>query len=135
MAFKRIAHTAYNIADIDKAIEYYCGKLGFEQVFDLIMGDGRHLLYLRLADAQFIELFYGGSSDNTPYGNVGSYEHLCLEVDDIYGMYEDFKARGIEIAVDPSVGLDGNTQMWIVDPFGNRIELMEYGENPLQFSK
>ena len=35
MAFKRIAHTAYNIPDIDKAIEYYCGKLGFEQVFDL----------------------------------------------------------------------------------------------------
>lgn len=133
MAFKQLAHAGYNIPDIDKAIDYYCNKLQMKQLFTLDLADGRTILYLQFVPGQFIELFYGASADHTPHGNTGSFEHLCIEVDDIHTMYEDYQKRGIAVDAPPSVGLDGNTQMWLTDPFGNRLELMEYGAHPMQF--
>ena len=133
MAMRRIAHAAYNISNIDAAIHYYCDLLGMEKLFTLPLGDGRTLLYLRFSPAQFLELFYGASADQTPHGNTGSFEHLCIEVDNIADMYDDFVKRGVPVVAAPSEGSDGNIQMWLVDPFGNRIELMQYGAHPLQF--
>lgn len=95
MAMKRIAHAAYNVSDIDAAIHYYCDLLGMEKLFTLPLGDGRTLLYLRFAPAQFLELFYGASADQTPHGNTGSFEHLCIEVDNIADMYDDYVKRGV----------------------------------------
>lgn len=135
MAMRRIAHAAYNVSDIDTAVHYYCDLLGMEKLFTLPLGDGRTLLYLRFAPSQFLELFYGAAADQTPHGNTGSFEHICIEVDDIAGMYDEYTKRGVPVAVAPTEGTDGNTQMWLVDPFGNQIELMQYGANPLQFSE
>lgn len=135
MAMKGLAHAAFSVPDIGKAEAYYCGQLKMEKLFTLKLGNGSTLVYLRFAPRQFLELFYGEAADQTPYGNTGSFEHICIEVDGIEEMYADYLARGVAVDGPPAEGADGNMQMWLTDPFGNRIELMQYGAHPLQFSQ
>lgn len=51
--------------------------------------------------------------------------HICLTVDGLETFVEQLRAAGIEIDVEPQMGLDFNLQAWIHDPDGNKIELME----------
>ena len=131
MKISGIAHTAFNVADIHRSLEFYCGGLGLKKLFELKLGDGRTICYLKLSERDFIELFYGGSAKGG--ANAGSYEHFCLEVEDIRQVEAELKEKGIAFDGPPSQGLDGNFQLWTADPDGNRIEFMQYGAHPLQF--
>lgn len=134
MNIKEIAHVAFNVKDIEKSREFYCEKLGFPKIFDMKLKDGRVIDYLKISDNQFIELFYGEQVDTKIPAEPVSYEHFCFEVEDINRVREELVSKGIKIDVEPSVGLDNNTQLWITDPDGNRLEFMEYGEKALQFN-
>lgn len=128
-----IAHTAYTVSNIEESLHFYRDILGFEQLFELELSEC-NLVYLRVSERQFIELFHNGIKERgTPVS--GSYGHLCLEVSDIFAMAEYLKEKGVKADGEPSMGLDFNYQLWITDPDGNRIELMQYGEKSLQFSK
>lgn len=133
MAIRQTAHTAFAVADIQKSLDYYCGGLGLEKIFELTLSDGRKIQYLKICDRQFIELFYGG---NNPKAIIqsrdGSYEHLCLEVTQINELYDDLVKKGIPVDGKPVLGMDGNYQLWSTDPDGNRIEFMEYGSDTMQ---
>ena len=54
-----------------------------------------------------------------------SWQHFCLEVDDVKTACETLRSRGLEVT-DPHFGEDGSWQCWIQDPDGNRIELHSY---------
>jgi catechol 2,3-dioxygenase-like lactoylglutathione lyase family enzyme len=123
---KGIAHTAYIVKDMDKSLHFYCEVLGFPKVFELPKPDGAPgLIYVKVADGQFIELFYEGVH---PYefnrANVGYY-HLCLEVDGIQEIAEHMATHGVEVFIGPKQGRDTNWQCWVKDPDGNRIEFMQ----------
>jgi lactoylglutathione lyase len=60
------------------------------------------------------------------------YAHLCLAVDDIHTTAAAITAAGIPLDRPISQGRDGNFQAWIVDPDGNRIELMQISPNSMQ---
>ncbi len=136
MGIKGIGHLAFTVSDLDRALEFYCGVLGFEKLFDLNFDDGdtvkNWITYLKIADKQFIELFTGGK-DSIEYQptNIG-YSHLSLEVSDIHEITEHVRKAGITIDTEPQRGADGNMQSWIRDPDGNRIEFMQYGETAAQ---
>ena len=38
---KGIGHVAYNVQDMEKALKFYCGVLGFEKAFTLCGEDGK----------------------------------------------------------------------------------------------
>jgi lactoylglutathione lyase len=119
---KRIAHTAFTVADMEKAMGFYCGVLGFSKAFSLADDKGNPWIeYIKISDGQFIELFYGNPSAN----GSQSYSHLCLEVDDINEVAEAIKAKGAVLDVEPNQGKDLNWQCWVRDPDGNRIEFMQ----------
>ena len=54
-----------------------------------------------------------------------SYQHFCLEVDDLTGTVAAMRAHGVEVS-DPKTGRDRSLQAWLADPDGNRIELHQY---------
>lgn len=134
MEIKRIAHIAFNVKNIERSLEFYSEKLGFPKIFEMHLQDGRTIDYLKISDTQFIELFYGEGVDTQIPTEKVSYEHFCFEVADVRALREELVSKGIKIDAEPSVGLDNNTQLWISDPDGNRLEFMEYGENALQFN-
>lgn len=126
---KGIAHTAYDVADMEKSMEFYCGILGLKKAFEIHDDDGKPWIeYIKVCDGQFIELFYNRDGME----NGGSYSHLCLEVEDINEIVKHLKDNGVTIDSGPSRGKDGNYQCWAKDPDGNRIEFMQMMPDSLQ---
>ena len=120
---KCLAHVCFHARDLDASIAFYRDKLGLKEAFPFLKPDGRRFgVYLHAGGRNFIEIFEG-----KPAGKVEgqSYQHLCLEVDDIEGTVKAIRAKGVEVT-DVKLGSDGTWQAWLADPDGNRIELHHY---------
>jgi lactoylglutathione lyase len=126
-----IGHSAYLVADISASRDFYCTKLGLKEAFQLYNDAGElWIVYILVGEGSFIELFPGGQERG---GEIaGSYRHLCLTVDDMATTLKDLADRGMPIEGGPTQGKDGNTQYWLTDPDGNRIELMQIAPDSLQ---
>ncbi|MDF2700132.1 MAG: Glyoxalase/bleomycin resistance protein/dioxygenase [Haloplasmataceae bacterium] len=122
---KGIAHTAYNVLNMEKSLQFYCDVLGFKKAFEISNDEGKPwIVYLKIKDGLFIELFYTHNQVIKPRPLIG-YAHLCLEVDDIQKISNHLKEKGIHLDVDPIQGKDLNWQCWAKDPDGNPIEFMQ----------
>jgi lactoylglutathione lyase len=121
--FRQIAHTAYRVQDMEAALDFYCGKLGFRRAFDLHHPETGNpwIIYIQVASEQFIELFYPDAELRA--GN--RYMHLCLETADLAAAVAELRRRGVPIWREIRQGVDRNLQAWIKDPDGNEIELMQ----------
>jgi ABC-type sugar transport system permease subunit len=84
------------------------------------------LIYLRITDDQFLEIFPGAEQDRAPASwRANGVTHICLTVVDIDDVVKRLTAKGVKLLLPLKDGADGNRQAWIEDPDGNRIELME----------
>lgn len=122
-----IGHLAFRITDLERALDFYCDKLGFREAFRLER-DGEPspwIVYIQVAPGQFIELFPGAKEVAPQPGRNGGYNHFSLGVDDMEATLQELRDRGLDIPGEAKQGLDGNWQYWIADPDGNRIELMQ----------
>lgn len=134
MIVKGLAHTALNVADMEKSIDFYCNVLGFERAFEMEEPNTGEpwIVYLYAGGSQFIELFYGGINF-TEYSNDNiGFSHLCFEVSDIHAIAEQIEKAGWELDRPVKFGIDNNWQCWVRDPDRNRVELMQMGEESPQ---
>ncbi|MDF2959143.1 MAG: hypothetical protein K0S39_878 [Paenibacillus sp.] len=124
---KGIGHNAYIVKDMDKSLHFYSDILGFKKLFELKrpVTDEPWIVYLKVREGQFVELFYGGDKKVEVDSQTVGYSHLCLEVDDINDIAGYLKSKGVTLDVEPKQGLDLNYQCWAKDPDGNRIEFMQ----------
>ena len=83
------------------------------------------LVYLRITDDQYLELFPDGAGERAPGREATGVNHFCLGVDDLDAVLAQLDAAGIPLFMPKKMGADGNLQAWIEDPDGNRIELMQ----------
>ena len=136
MTFAGMGHIALRVNDLERSLAFY-GKLGFPEFLCLTQEDGRTwIAYLRVSDSLFIELFPGGDGSDVPGPETTGVNHLCLTTDDIEKTAAHLESVGIA-ATSPLVasrrGVDGNRGMWIADPDGNRIEIMEMAADCVQY--
>ena len=118
-----MAHVMFRVADLDRALRFYCDALGMEKAFPFIRENGEHFgQYIHVGGRTFIELF---KADLAESAQGQSYGHICLEVGDIETVVRALRERGVEVS-DPKLGTDRSWQAWITDPDGNRIELHHY---------
>ncbi|WP_163538164.1 VOC family protein [Gracilibacillus sp. YIM 98692] len=129
---KRIGHTAFTVENMEKSLEFYCDQLGFKKLFELNNRNNEPwIVYVKVCDGQFIELFHGGKKKKEINESTIGYQHLCLEVEDINDIANHLKGKGLTLDVEPKQGLDKNYQCWVKDPDGNRIEFMQlHPESP-----
>jgi lactoylglutathione lyase len=130
LGISQIAHWALKVPDLDKSLAFYRDTLGFQEMMRIDHWEGPMkgqlmLVYLRVTDTQFVELFPYGKGAEAPDEDTTSMHHVCLQVDSIADAAAVLKAAGIEIFRGPNLGKDGNNQCWIKDPDGNRIEFMQ----------
>ena len=131
-----IGHVAFRVTSLQRALDFYCRRLGFSEAFRLER-EGEPspwIVYIQIAPGSFIELF-----PDAPNGAAlplhdaqASYKHVCLLVDDMTSTLRDLAARGLEISGSPKQGIDNNLQYWLTDPDGNAIELMQIMPNSPQ---
>jgi lactoylglutathione lyase len=109
-----INHVALEVGDVDQALAFYRRIVRFE----LRGRVGSSMAFLDLGD-QFLALSAGRSQ------SPDRSRHLGLVVDDKAAVRAALRAAGVEPL--PGRGLD------FLDPWGNRIEVVQYDE--IQFTK
>ena len=120
---KGIAHICFIVNDLEASLAFYRDQLGLKPAFDFTNDRGERFgVYLSAGNSTFVELFVG--EPKVPEVRT-SYQHFCLEVDDIEETVEELRAQGVQVT-DPKMGSDRSWQAWLSDADGNRIELHGY---------
>ena len=68
-----IGHVAFRVTDLERALEFYCDKLGFHEAFRLDR-EGEPspwIVYLQIGPGQFVELFPGARDYLDVYARHG----------------------------------------------------------------
>jgi catechol 2,3-dioxygenase-like lactoylglutathione lyase family enzyme len=121
----------YIVNDVDSAIAFYTGHLGFTVEMRPAPG------FARLARGALRLLLNtptgpGGAAQPMPDGRApqpGGWNRIQLEVNDIAATVERLRADGCRFRSDVITG-QGGKQILLDDPSGNPIELFEPGARP-----
>ncbi|EPZ41599.1 MULTISPECIES: VOC family protein [Alicyclobacillus] len=121
-----LGHVALTVEDMDASLAFYCDVLGCEKAFEIHREDQTPwIVYVRVPDGRFIELFYGGIVRTPANEHSIGFNHLCFEVEDVASVAQSLTKAGAPLDIPPQQGLDLNYQCWTHDPDGNRIEFMQ----------
>jgi predicted enzyme related to lactoylglutathione lyase len=88
------------VNDVDRAINFYTKKLGWEKTLDAPMGDGTRWVTVAPSATRTAFTLTKGSPNWTPE-KVGGFSGVIMEVDDVYLTHEDLKKIGVEFTEAP----------------------------------
>ena len=111
-----VHHVALNVTDLDEALSFYTGRLGFE------LRDDRPDLGFPGAwlDAGAEQLHLIEAEVPPARG-----QHFAVRVEDIEAAIADLRAAGVEVT--DAVPIGTACQAFLHDPSGNQIELHQVG--------
>ena len=122
----RTLHFGLRVADPDRSLAFYTA-VGYEVVGRVPETPLGELTMLKLPDDEFvsIELVHDATQDD---GNVGTaLSHFVIQVESMDITVTELAARGINAKTPTSPdGSEDFRTTWIVDPDGNRIELVQW---------
>lgn len=124
MELGTIHHVAINVADYDRAKEFYVNKLGFRVLGEYVFPSGTRRMDCCLGDSR-LEIFRVERAAEHPAEPFQGYRHLCFKAVDIYQTAAELKALGVaveEIRPDP---MAGGLMTFFKDPDGLTLELHE----------
>ncbi len=136
----RLAHLCLKTDDLGTMTDFYTQVLGLKIKFSLRNTDGQIIgHFFELGSMSFLEIFdirlsakqWGGRAKTLRAHAPSTYQHFCLQVTDIEAVARELNEKGVDVTP-VKVGMDNSKQIWIKDPDGNSIELMEYTEGSLQ---
>jgi len=116
----------YIVDDVDAAIEFYCGKLGFNED----MRPAPPFAMLSHGDLRLVLSAPGGGPGGgaaMPDGTLpkpGGWNRFQLEVDDIEATVARLRDGGVTFRNDIITGVGGK-QVLVEDPAGNPVELFQ----------
>ena len=120
----RYLHTMVRVGDLDRSLDFYCNKLGLEELRRTENDNGRFTLVFLAApgdrDAQ-IELTYNW--DVTEYSEGRNFGHIAYAVDDIYAVCQRLLEAGVTINRPPRDGY----MAFVRSPDNVSIELLQSG--------
>jgi catechol 2,3-dioxygenase-like lactoylglutathione lyase family enzyme len=116
----------YIVNDVDDAIDFYCGALGFDEV----MHPAPTFAMLSRGDLRIVLTAPGGGPGGgqaMPDGTLpapGGWNRFQLEVDDLESKVAGLRERGARFRSEIIDGVGGR-QVLVEDPSGNPVELFE----------
>ncbi|WP_186389321.1 lactoylglutathione lyase [Stappia sp. TSB10P1A] len=127
----RYLHTMVRVRDIDQSLDFYCNKLGMQEVrrheseagrFTLIfLAASEDVEAVRAGQAPALELTYNWDPED--YQGGRNFGHLAYEVDDIYETCARLQAAGVTINRPPRDG----RMAFVRSPDNISIELLQKG--------
>ena len=132
----RYLHTMLRVRNLDKALDFYCNKLGLKEVRRRVDDKGRYtLVFLAAPDddpliasspagrqAPTVELTYNWDGDED-YGEARYFGHLAYEVDDIYATCDKLMKAGVTINRPPRDGM----MAFVRSPDNQSVEILQKG--------
>ena len=119
-------HTMVRAKDLDESLDFYCNKLGLEELRRRDNEKSRFTLVFLAAPGDSsaqVELTYNWDGDNLGAGSR-NFGHLAYAVDDIYEICQRLMDGGVTISRPPR---DGN-MAFVRSPDNISIELIQAGE-------
>ena len=127
----RYLHSMVRVANLEAALDFFCRKLGLEEVSRIENEKGRFTLVFLAAPgdrqqatskrAPLVELTYNWDAEI--YAGGRNFGHLAYGVDDIYAICEKLMAAGVVINRPPRDG----RMAFVRTPDGISIELLQDG--------
>jgi lactoylglutathione lyase len=122
----RTLHFGLRVADLDRSLAFYAA-VGYEVVGSVPETPLGQLTMLKLPGDEFvtIELVHDPTQGEA---NVGTgLSHFVIKVEAMDATISELAARGIDadVPVSPD-GSDDFRTTWVIDPDGNRIELVQW---------
>ena len=129
-----LGHLALKVRDLEAMAHFFRDQVGFQEMERLRHANGdTWLIYLRITDLQYLELITGAHTSQAPEDGPAGVTHICFTIVDVDVEAARLAKAGVALTSQIKKGLDGNRGAWIVDPEGNRIELMEMAPNCIQY--
>lgn len=117
-------HTMVRVADVDKSLDFYCNKLGLNEVRRMDNPAGRFtLIFLAAPGDKSAQVELTHNWDPETYGEGRNFGHLAYEVDDIYAVCQRLLDNGVTINRPPRDG----RMAFIRSPDNISIELLQKG--------
>ena len=126
-------HTMIRVSDLDQSLDFFCNKLGLQEVNRYDSEKGRFTLVFLAAEndverakinkSPLIELTYNWDPEN--YTGGRNFGHLAYRVDNIYELCQSLMDKGVTINRPPR---DGH-MAFIKSPDGISIELLQQGDS------
>lgn len=131
-------HYGITVSDLDRAVEFYRDALGLDVAEEFTVSGEAFATGVGVpgGEGSFVHLDAGGSRvELVAYDPEGETEraadvnqpgakHLGLAVDDVPAVYEDLPAD-VETLSEPQTTESGATILFVRDPEGNLVELIE----------
>jgi lactoylglutathione lyase len=118
-------HTMVRVSDLEASVDFYCNKLGLEELRRHESEQGRFTLVFLAApgdgDAQ-VELTYNW--DPEAYTGGRNFGHLAYAVEDIYALCQKLMDAGVTINRPPRDG----RMAFVRSPDNISIELLQKGD-------
>ena len=90
-----ISVVSVNVNDLDRAIEFYTGKLGWEKTMDVPMGPESRWVTVQPKGGQASFTLAKGGPEWSPE-KVGGFSGVILEVEDVFRTQDDLSRAGVE---------------------------------------
>jgi catechol 2,3-dioxygenase-like lactoylglutathione lyase family enzyme len=119
----KVGRVCVTVADTDRAIDFYVGKLGFEKVVDEPMGPDMRWVEVAIPGAE-TTIALAPPPQGQPAG--GTQTGICLDTSDVDGAHAALKESGAD--VDDEVTRYGGPvppMFWLRDPDGNSLIVVE----------
>lgn len=140
-----VAHIGITVDDLDRSVKFYTENFGFAYLRGahftepfFIKNQSLYRLDPRTTQCHTAVLVSPGHgvqlelfrfSDHLPAKRVSwnraGITHFALTTDDVPAMAEQMRANGVECCMDVGVRPDGGRWLFVRDPDGNLIEVME----------
>jgi lactoylglutathione lyase len=121
----RYLHTMVRVSDLDASLDFYCNKLGLQEIRRVDREAGRFSLIFVAPIGQEecpLELTYNWDPES--YDEGRNFGHVAYEVDDIYETCERLMNAGVTINRPPRDGW----MAFIRSPDNVSIELLQKGD-------
>lgn len=128
----KFLHTMIRASNLDDTLDFFCNKLGLQEVNRYDSDAGRFTLVFLAApqdverareqQAPLVEITYNWDPES--YTGGRNFGHLAYRVDDIYSTCERLMAAGVTINRPPRDG----RMAFIRSPDGISVELLQAGE-------
>lgn len=118
-----ILHTCLNVADADRAADWYVRELGFEHSWEFTTEDGE-TRNVYVADENGVEFQLSDTEGHEPSEQGDQYDHVAVKVDDVDEAFDRIDNHGVikEPGDQPAAGA---RTAFIEDPDGHHVELIE----------
>ena len=122
----RTLHFGLRVADLDRSLAFYTA-VGYEVVGSVPETPLGELTMLKLPDDEFVTIELVHDPTQADVSVSTGLSHFVIKVESLDAAISELGTRGIDVDEPGSPdGSDDVRTTWVVDPDGNRIELVQW---------